>query len=100
MDISPEKKEKFVKNKLISFTDADEEVTIYSTFTNWDAKPMIPFLQFIENVDESKPNFLEDLIERGKIREHVKQVTMMNMKELKVYVETINAYRTYVKVNW
>ena len=44
-----------------NFLDKDMDIKLFSEFTNWGPKQMVPFLHFIENIDENKPDYLKEL---------------------------------------
>ena len=44
-----------------NYVDAAEEVSVFASFTNWKPRRMVPFLQFIENIDSNKPDFLNEM---------------------------------------
>lgn len=47
--------------------DECEEVHVYANFTNWQPKRMIPFLNYIEQIDKDRPDFLAKLKKENKI---------------------------------
>lgn len=56
-------------DSILGTIESDEQVQIFASFTNWQPKKMIPFLDFISIIDKDKPDFLYELRCKGKIRE-------------------------------
>ena len=55
-----EGKRKKPREPPFSFADEYKEIFCFGTFTNWNGRQMKPFLQYIESIDSSKPDFLAD----------------------------------------
>lgn len=92
---------KFAKKSLIDYADEDEEVVIFGTFTNWKPRRMTTFLEFIENIDKDKPNFIQDMKEDGLVKESVmSKKDLEGQFELSEYVKRLTAYRKSLRRNW
>lgn len=61
---------------------------------------MVPFLQFVENIDEDKPNHFELLKKKNKIRPEVQNVTQCNSNEKELMIKLQRHYRKNLEKNW
>ena len=58
--------------------------------TNWYAKEIMKLEDFIWKIDKNRPNFFEEMRERGQIREECKDESELNAEERKT-IEKIKA---------
>lgn len=61
-----------------------------SNKTNWKGKEMWKLEDFIWKIDKYRPNFFEDLKERGQIREDCANETELNADESKIMSKIIS----------
>lgn len=84
-----------------TYSDNQEEVTIYASFTNWKPRKMTPFLVFIEKIDSSRVDFMHELRKRRRYLEsHIKNVDQLTEEEYDDYLEIVKNYRQSLVENW
>lgn len=54
---------------------------IAGSFSNWEAREMIPIVDYCEAIDANKPNPLQVLKKQGRIKEEIEREEDLNEKE-------------------
>lgn len=84
----------FVDNEHI---DEFEEVHLYANFTNWQPKRMVPFLNYIEQIDKDKPDFLAKLKKDHKISQKAQSLQDLTGEELEAFEKELHEYRKKIR---